>query len=301
MSGALKNPGQSLPLCIARTRVGRGWTPEAGLRLLIILPAIFLVPTFIVPLTLVIFRGFGGTDPSIGQLAAILGNSVYLHVLVQTFKTAFISTFLALLIGFPIAHVISTARPIWAKVGFALVMVPFWTSVVTRTYAWIALLSRKGLINSALLDLGWIDQPLKLMYNSFGVQVGMVQVLMPMMILPLLSTMRQIDRTKLLAGEILGANPIQTFVHIYLPLCLPGIVAGCLLVFITALGFYVTPVLMGSDGNMMIAVLIEQQITQTLNWPLASALATILLISVMLSLWLIVMIANRLGIRMTMS
>ena len=116
------------------------------------------------------------------------------------------------------------------------------------------------------------------MYNNLGVHIGMVQVLLPFMILPLLSAMRSIDQTKLRAAEILGANPIRVFLHVYLPLSMPGVSAGVLLVFITAAGFYVTPALLGGDRNAMVAVLIEQHVTRTLNWPLASALATILLL-----------------------
>lgn len=273
-------------------RSARAWTPDFALKLMVIPPALFLLPTFVAPLALVLYRGFGGAEPSLANFQMILSNATYSQVLLQTFQTAALSTLLALIIGFPIAHVISGARPIWANITFALVMIPFWTSVVSRTYAWIALLGRRGLINNVLIDSGWIDQPLKLMYNALGVQIGMVQILLPMMILPLVSNMRQIDRTKLLAAAVLGADPIRAFLHIYLPMCFPGIVAGSVLVFITALGFYVTPALLGGDRDMMISVLIEQQVTQTLNWPLASALATILLIMVILCLWSVAMLAR---------
>ena len=146
-----------------------------------------------------------------------------------------------------------------------------------RTYAWITLFQRRGVINDLLLQFGVIDAPIRFMYNNLGVHIGMVQVLLPFMILPLLASMRSIDQTKLRAAEVLGANPFRVFLHIYLPLSMPGVSAGVLLVFITAAGFYVTPALLGGDRNAMVAVLIEQHVTRTLNWPLASALASLLL------------------------
>ncbi|RWE79617.1 ABC transporter permease [Mesorhizobium sp.] len=279
----------------------KAWTPERALQFMIIPPALLLVPTFVLPLAVVLSRSVSGTSFDFTQFQEILGNAVYLKVLYITFKTALISTVVALLIGFPIAQVISTSPPVVANLLFACVMVPLWTSVVTRTYAWLAILGRGGVLNSALQSLGWIDQPLTLIHNQLSVQIGMVQVMMPMMILPLSSTMRQIDRAKLMAAAILGANPIRAFVHIYIPMCLPGIVSGSVLVFITALGFYVTPALLGGDQNTMIAVLIEQQVTKTLNWPLASALATVLLLVVITTLWVISLVAKWRGIKIGVS
>ncbi|TPN81131.1 ABC transporter permease [Mesorhizobium sp. CU2] len=268
------------------------------MKLLVLPPALFLLPTFILPLVIVVYRGFNGPDYSLDQFRQIFSNTIYVWVLIQTFKTALIATCAAFLIGFPIAHVISRARPFWANIAFACVMIPLWTSVVTRTYAWIALLGRRGLINTVLTDVGLIGAPLDLMYNSLAVQIGMVQVLLPLMILPLVSTMRQLDRTKLMAAQILGANPIRAFVHIYIPMCLPGIMAGSVLVFISALGFYVTPALLGRDNEMMIAVLIEQEVTKTLNWQLASALASVLLVMVFISVWLILALSRLRGVKL---
>ncbi|RWJ05704.1 ABC transporter permease [Mesorhizobium sp.] len=277
---------------------GRAWTPEFSLQFLIVPPLLFLLPTFLLPLGIVAYRSVDGLAFDVRHFADIFTNTTYLYVLSQTFKTAVVSTVLSLLIGFPIAHVIAKARRFWGAIAFACVMVPLWTSVVTRTYAWITLLGRRGLVNQLLVEAGIVDQPLSLLYNPFAVQIGMVQVLLPMMILPVLSSMRQMDRTKLMAAAILGANPIRTFIHIYVPMCLPGILAGSVLVFITALGFYVTPALLGGDSNMMIAVLIEQQVTKTLNWPLASALATVLLMMVLLSLVFVWQLARLRGTKL---
>ncbi|MDG4886843.1 ABC transporter permease [Mesorhizobium sp. WSM4887] len=279
----------------------KAWTPERALQLMIIPPALLLVPTFILPLAVVLTRSVHGLAFDLSQFSEILTNEIYLRVLFITFKTALISTFVALIIGFPIAQIISTSSPAVANLLFACVMVPLWTSVVTRTYAWLAILGRGGVLNSALRDVGLIEQPLTLIHNQISVQIGMVQVMMPMMILPLVSVMRQVDHTKLMAAEILGANPLRVFFHVYIPMCLPGIVSGCVLVFITALGFYVTPALLGGDQNTMIAVLIEQQVTKTLNWPLASALATVLLLMVVGTLWAISLLAKWRGIKVGVS
>ncbi|TPK60911.1 ABC transporter permease [Mesorhizobium sp. B2-4-15] len=276
----------------------RHWSPDFALKFLLVPPALFLLPTFFLPLGVVVYRAFGESRPSLANFGEIAANPIYLTVIWQTFTTALYATVLCLVVAFPIAHLISRANRFWSGIAFALVMIPFWTSVVTRTYAWIALLSRRGVINNLFMQLDWIDQPLKLMNNMTAVQIGMVQFLLPMMVLPLVSTMRQIDTTKLLAARILGANPLRAFWHIYLPMCLPGLVAGSVLVFITALGFYVTPALLGSDRNMMISVLIERQVSQALNWQLASALATVLLAMVLLSITLIAYIAGRRGVRL---
>jgi ABC-type spermidine/putrescine transport system permease subunit I len=142
----------------------------------------------------------------------------------------------------------------------------------------MVLFQRKGVLNGLLLNLDLIDKPLRLMHNSIGVHIGMVHVLLPFMILPLLSALRNIDPNYMKAASVLGANPVRAFLKIYLPLSMPGVSAGCALVFITALGFYITPALLGGPRNMFIAVLIEQQVSVVVNWGVATALASILLV-----------------------
>lgn len=271
------------------------------MRLLAIAPIAFLIPSFLAPFFVVIYRSVANDGFSLGAYYEIFSNEVYLTVLLQTFKTAAVATLIALFLGFPIAHVITTSSPFWAGISFACVMIPLWTSAITRTYAWIALLGRKGFANQLLLDFGLVERPLSLMYNFTTVQIGMVQVLLPLMILPLVSSMRQMDKTKIMAAEILGANPVRAFLHAYVPMCLPGVLAGSTLVFITALGYYVTPALLGGEKDMMITVLIEQQVSKTLNWQLASALATILLVIVLLLLWLIGFVARNRGVKLEVS
>jgi len=158
------------------------------------------------------------------------------------------------------------------------VLVPFWTSLLVRTFAWKLLLDNTGIVNTFLLDRGVIDEPLALIRNQTGVLIGMVQVMLPYAVLPLYATMRGINRRLVDAAEGLGARPIVAFWRIYAPLTLPGVVAATLLVFISSIGFYVTPALLGGPKSMMIGELIVQQLSGVLNWGFASALAVVLLV-----------------------
>jgi ABC-type spermidine/putrescine transport system permease subunit I len=173
------------------------------------------------------------------------------------------------------------------------VLVPFWTSILVRSYAWMVLLGKEGPLNQALVALGIVDQPVQLLNTRFAVYIGMVHVLLPFMILPLYAVMRGIDRSLLRAAENLGARPSQVFRQVFLPLSLPGVAAGCLLVFILALGFYITPALLGGQRDVMISMLIQQQVTQ-LKWGVASALAVVLLV---LSLGIYVAFTRILGVQ----
>ena len=261
------------------------WTPASGYRAILIFPCLFLVLFFVWPLLTVVARGFFEPDLGLQNYSKILSSQAHINVLLYTFKVSATVTICCLLISYPMAFLISKARGSVLNLAFALILIPFWTSVVIRTYAWIVLFQRRGVINDLLIEWGIIEQPFRFMYNNLGVHIGMVQVLLPFMILPLLSAMRSIDHTKLQAAEVLGANPFRVFWNVYLPLSMPGVTAGSLLVFITASGFYVTPALLGGSRNTMIAVLIEQHVMRTLNWPVASALATLLLaISIILYL-----------------
>jgi putative spermidine/putrescine transport system permease protein/mannopine transport system permease protein len=200
-------------------------------------------------------------------------------VLVYTFEVAATVTVICLVIAYPVAALIARAQGTWLHVCLGLILIPFWTSVVIRSYAWMVLFQRKGILNSLLIEGGLIDEPLQLMHNNVGVHIGMVQFMLPVMLLPLLGALRNLDRTMLRAAEVLGANPLRTFAHVYLPLSMPGISAGVALVFIMSLGFFVTPALLGGERNMMVSVLIQWEVQRLLNWPVASALATLLLIT----------------------
>jgi len=157
------------------------------------------------------------------------------------------------------------------------VLLPFWTSLLVRTTAWVVLLQNQGIVNEVLIWLGIVQAPVQLIYNRIGVYVAMTHVLLPFMILPLYSVMRGISPNYVRAAKSLGAPPTTAFLRIYVPQCLPGIGAGCLLVFILALGYYITPALVGGAGDQMIAYFIAFYTTSTINWGLASALGAVLL------------------------
>jgi putative spermidine/putrescine transport system permease protein len=159
------------------------------------------------------------------------------------------------------------------------VLLPFWTSLLVRTTAWVVLLQNKGIVNDSLIALGVLQEPTQLIYNRIGVCVAMTHVLLPFMILPLYSVMRGISPSFVRAARSLGSPPTTAFLRVYLPQCLPGIGAGCLLVFVLALGYYITPALVGGAGDQMIAYFIAFYTTSTINWGLASALGVVLLVA----------------------
>jgi len=257
---------------------GRAWSPARGYFVILLLPTLFLAVFFLWPMAAVIARSFGGEGSVFAQYLTVFERSSYIKVLLYTLQVATTVTLLCLVIAYPVAALIARLRGGWLQISFALILVPFWTSTVIRTYAWMVLFQRKGMVNGLLIDLGFIDTPLRLMHNNFGVHIGMVHIMLPFMLLPLISAFRNIDPTYMRAAGVLGANPLRSFWHVYLPLSMPGVSAGVALVFITSLGFYITPALLGGARNMMVAVLIEQQVSITVNWELASALASLLLI-----------------------
>ncbi len=202
----------------------------------------------------------------------------YFQVFVLTFKISLLVTFFCLILGYPVSYLLSSVPSKTLNPLMIFVVIPFWTSILVRTYAWMVLLGRKGIINNFLLSLGAIQSPIKLMYNLFGVNIGMVHILLPFAILPMYSVMKGIDRNLLKAAQNLGASPTRSFFKVFLPLSLPGVGASVLLTFTLALGFFITPALLGGLGDVMVSMLIETQVGELLNWGFASALAVILLL-----------------------
>jgi len=215
---------------------------------------------------------------SLAWYAKALGESFYLEVFWITVRIALIVTVATLVLSYPIAYFLATTTRLGAALGFALVVLPLWTSILVRTYAWMVLLGRNGIVNKSLMAVGIIDEPLALLHNELGVIIGMVHVLMPYMVLPVYAAMRRVDPDLLQAAEGLGAGGLRIFYRVFLPLSAQGIYAGCTLVFVLSVGFFVTPALLGGGRVIMIAVLIEQQVREVLNWSFASALATVLLV-----------------------
>ena len=236
-----------------------------------------LVLFFALPLFTMIGQSLTGKQGTFATYHNILTQPGLLVPIIYTFGVALTVTLFALVLSYPVAFVISSLRGRLFTLSMALILIPFWTSTVIRTYAWIVLLQRRGVLNELLLASGIITHPLRLTGSDFGMQIAMVHIMLPFMMLPLLNTMRGIDRTYLRAASVLGANPFWQFTRVFLPLSLPGVSAGCTLVFISSLGFYITPALLGGS-NTMIAVLIEQEASRLLDWPTASALGTVLLV-----------------------
>ncbi len=239
------------------------------------LPLAFLLLLFLIPVgRLMLLSVEGGT---FAYYKKALTEGLYVRVLLGTFQIGFYVSVICLVLGYPVAHFLATATRRWATIGFVFLLLPFWTSLLVRTYAWMVLLGRNGVFNRLLLDTGVISEPLPLLYNMTGVLIGMVHVLLPFMVFPLYSIMRRVDRGLLLAAEGLGASQWKIFQRIYLPLTLPGVLAGTTLVFILSIGFFITPALLGGGRVTMVAVLIEQQVREFLDWGFAAALSVVLL------------------------
>ncbi len=203
----------------------------------------------------------------------------YRRIFWTTFEIAAVVTVLAAISGYPLAYWLSRLPERWAQLGLVLVLVPFWTSLLVRTYAWLVLLQRRGLVNQWLSSLGLIDEPLRLVHNWTGTVVGMLHILLPFLVLPVFASLKAIDPALRAAAASLGASPVRAFWTVTFPLSLPGLVAGALLVFVLALGFYVTPAILGGGRVMMVAMKIQENAGLYLDWGAASALAVVLLLT----------------------
>lgn len=255
------------------------WRRFCSPEVLILVPIfIYLAVFYVYPLARILVLSLYGPKFTFNHFARMVTVPVYTQVLMRSFRIATLVTACCLLLGYPVAYLLSVLKPRQVALLMPIILVPFSISVLVRSYAWMALLGRQGVVNTLLGRLGLIHQPLEFLYNEFGVLVGMVHILLPFFILPAYSMMIRIDRDLLKAAYIMGATPARGFLEIFLPLSLPGVIGGGLLVFIQALGFFVTPALLGGPQDAMISMLIEVQISQLLNWGFAAALASMLLI-----------------------
>ncbi|MFN7924734.1 MAG: ABC transporter permease [Bryobacteraceae bacterium] len=265
------------------------------LRLAALAPArVFNLLLFLVPLGIIVWysvltRGtYGGQAPPVTvDNYARLADPLYLSILLRSFWLAGLATLLSLVAGFPLAWFIAESGE-RRNLYIQLVMLPFWTSFLVRTYAWMFLLRDTGLINTALQGLGLIHEPLPLLYNDGAVLVGLVYGYLPFMVLPIYSALERLDRGLLEAAADLGATPFTTLRRITIPITMPGIIAGSVLVFIPCLGAYLTPDLMGGGKSIMIGNLVQNQFTTARDWPFGSALSLALMALVMLLLWFMV-------------
>lgn len=204
-------------------------------------------------------------------------SAAFSRILLRTFEISAVVTLFCLLLGYPLAYWLSTLSPRQANILMILVLVPFWTSILVRSAAWIVLLQSNGLVNRSLLELGLISEPLPLLFNRLGVIIAMVHILLPFMILPLYSVMKSVPPTYLRAAVSLGSPPLAAFFRVYVPQTFPGIGAGGLLVFILSIGYYVTPALLGGADDQMLSYYIAQYTNVTVNWSMACALGAVLL------------------------
>lgn len=206
-------------------------------------------------------------------------STLYVNVLARTFGIALSATAICILLALPAAYLLASVGPTMANLLMLALLLPLWTSVLVRSTSWLVILQKNGIFNQVLMGLNIIDAPLELVYNRIGVLVALTHILLPYAVLPLYASMKALPRSQMQAARSLGAGPLNSFFRIYLPQILPGISAGGLLVFILALGYYVTPLLLGGQGDQMLPFYIAYNTLQALNWGLAAALASILLIA----------------------
>ena len=248
-----------------------------------ILPALIVfVLLYTVPLAQMLLRSVMADTVTLDHYGHILAEHIYLKVYWITIQVGIFVTLGCLIAGYPLAYFLTCLQGRWLQFSLIFILLPFWISSLVRNYAWIAILTRNGILNTMLLRAGIISEPLPLMYNMTGVIIGMTYVLMPFMILTLYGVMRGIDPQYIRASSSLGAHPTETFWRVFFPLSLPGVWAGSLLVFVIAIGFFVTPALLGGGRVPTVATLIESQVRGVLNWGLGSALGVVLLASVLL-------------------
>jgi putrescine transport system permease protein len=270
---------------------GRGWV--------VALPYVWLVLFFVAPFLIVLKISFSDSDLAIPPYKPLLEwvgqhslaihvnfnnyyflftDLLYLSAFWNSIKVAFLSTLLCLLIGYPMAYGIARAKPATRNVLLLLVILPFWTSLLLRVYAWIGLLKANGVINNILMSMGLIHEPLTMLYTPFAMYVGIVYSYLPFLILPLYSNLEKMDWQLLEAAQDLGCRPWQAFMKITLPLSRNGILAGCMLVFIPAVGEFVIPALLGGPNALMIGRVLWDEFFSNRAWPVASAVAMLLLV-----------------------
>jgi putrescine transport system permease protein len=273
--------------------------PISGRAAVVIVPYLWLILFLMVPMLIVLEISFSnqriGIPPyepilhyvqgqyvqlslNLANYAYLFTDDIYALAYISSVKVAFFSTIFCLLLGYPMAYGIARSSPGARTILLMLVIMPFWTSFLIRIYAWIGILKENGLINNVLMSIGIIHQPLQMLYTPFSVYVGMVYGYLPFMILPLYANLEKMDVSLLEAAADLGARPWKTFLTVTLPLSMPGLIAGSLLVFIPACGEYVIPSLLGGPDTYMIGTQIASEFFENRDWPVASAVAITLLV-----------------------
>lgn len=269
--------------------IARAERAEQRSYLLLFAPALLLVGLFLGgPLGLLFFQSLREGDVfSLVHYARIFQEDIYWRTYSDTLQISFLVTVLSIVFGFPLAYAAAVASRGWSALILALVMLPFWTSVLVRTYAWMVVLQRQGIINTTLVDLGIIEKPLSLSHNFTAVLIGMLHVMIPFMVFPLYAALSKIPVELTQAGHSLGGNAVYVFRRVILPLAAPGVAAGSVLVFILCLGFYLTPELLGGGKTIMVSSLVQRNVELYLQFGAASAVAMILLAIVCAIFWVV--------------
>ncbi|HWK97397.1 MAG TPA: ABC transporter permease [Pseudolabrys sp.] len=257
----------------------RGIVRRHGPVLLILPGALLLLLLLLLPVGQLIATSFTDPDGALVNYRRILAEPVYLRVIWRTLTVSAETALACLMLGYPLAYQLTRAKPAVKAIILVCILIPFWTNLLVRSYGWIVLLNPQGLINGLLRYLGLIDGSLPLLHNTTGVLIGMTQIMLPYMVLPLAAVMSRVDPSLVRAARSLGASPVAAFTKVYLPLTLPGAIGGSVLVFMISLGFFVVPAMLGGPREIFLAQLIEFNVNQTLNWPFAGALAAVLLVS----------------------
>lgn len=262
------------------------------------IPALLIVGILMVaPLLWLLSMSFVDIEGNygLGNYRLFFSEPVYVEIFLNTFKIALIVTVISVLLGYPVAYLMSILPPKWAGPMMLAVLVPFWTSGLVRTFSWLIILQRKGLINETLSWLNLIERPLTLVHNVTGTVIGMVHIMIPFLILPLYASMKAIDGNLMRAAANVGSSPTHAFFRIFLPLSMPGLVAGTIMIFVMSLGFYITPALLGGGRVKMIAQRIEEALALYPTWGPAAALAVLLLLMTALCLWISLILVRRLS------
>ncbi len=253
------------------------------------LPALLLVIiVLIIPIAWLFYVSFIGADGnfSLENYERMIKRKSYARIFQRTFEVSLITTGLCILIGYPLAYFMSQLPTKIANICLITVLLPFWTSLLVRTYAWLVLLQKNGLINNWAINMGLWDEPIKMVHNMTGTIIGMVHIMLPFLILPVYGAMKSIDKGYLKAASNLGASPSKAFWTVFFPLSAPGLVAGSLIVFVLCLGFYVTPAVLGGGKVILVSMKIASNIEIFVNWGAASAMGVVLLVLTVFVLWI---------------
>ena len=270
---------------------GKEWIRTHGVILLLGIPGLFLLIFMVIPILNMFSRSVwdeGGLTWN--YFREYFTKSLYTRILFNTIKLSFEVGIITILLGYPVAYLMNRVGPVRRMIIMGCVQIPFWTSLLVRTYAWIAMLQKQGVVNVMLQNLGLIKEPVQLLYNETGVLITMTYIMLPYMIFSISSVMGSIDPNILTASRSLGAGKAITFLKVFLPLSVPGIMSGFFIVFLNTMGYYIVPTLVGGQKSQMISQTIQNQLSGVLNWNFAAAISIVL---VMVTLML-VLVSNQL-------